>query len=186
MTIERSHGKARPTLPRASDLPAAIPGPTGPRQRDGRGRFAAGNREGIGRGAKGAVRRLLGRARGLSDAAVECIARDAAALYTSALAELPSDGAVVRQLAASWARHTSLGGYFATLAAQLGPSTREGLAAEQEATRHGQRAERLAISMIDVAARLRAPTDTTHDAGEAPRVTITVCEVDDPDADRDP
>jgi hypothetical protein len=48
MAFEQSHGKARPTLPRASDLE---PAEAAPKPREGRtpgGHFAAGNRIGIG------------------------------------------------------------------------------------------------------------------------------------------
>lgn len=61
MTIEQSHGKARPTLPRLSDVnPGTVPERAG--ERDDGGRFAVGNAAARGRGWKRAVRGLLGAA----------------------------------------------------------------------------------------------------------------------------
>lgn len=154
--MERSHDKMRPSLPRSRELPAVLPtAPERPRQRDAHGRFTPGNHASLGRGAKAALRRLLGRGNDIADADAAQLARDAERLFAATLAELPSDGATVRQLAASFARHSALQGFWAARAAELGLSSDEAVKAEEHASKHGARAERLAISMLDVASRLR-------------------------------
>lgn len=168
MTIERSHGKARPTLPRSSDL-RVVPStePERPGQRDARGRFVSGNGAAIGRGEKAAVRRLLGREGAtVSDADARRVALDASQVFGATLRELPSDGATVRQLAAMHARHVALAAFWSARASSEGLGTDGGLRAEEQATKHGQRAERLAVTMLDVATRLAAARPK-HGAGLA-------------------
>lgn len=153
MAGERSHGKARPRLPRASDLKHKPAGPnTGaPRHNTGPdGRFVVGNAAAIGTG-KAPIRRALGRSAKVTDTEARLVARDAETLFGQVMAELPSDGAMVRQLAALWARHAALAAFWTARASKAGLGTEAGLGATGEATKHGQRAERLSISMLDVA-----------------------------------
>jgi len=157
MTIERSRGKARPTLPRASDLavpPVADADAERSRQRDGAGRFASGNAVGRGRGWKRAVAKLLGRAS--EDPASAAVAADAWRLYSARLREMPNDGPTVRGLAALGAREEALAGFWHAEAAARGLATPEGMAASDRAMRHGQRAERLTVTTLDVATKLAA------------------------------
>jgi hypothetical protein len=161
MTIEHSHGKARPTLPRASDLKhKRWPGPgTDPeraQQRDARGRFVAGNTEASGRGAIAPIKRTLGHHVDMTDADARTVARDAHRLYCATLRELPSSGAMVKQLAALWARHTALSAFWSTKASLAGLGSEDGVAAAAEATKHGQRAERLSVTLLDVAKDMAA------------------------------
>lgn len=155
MTIEQSHGKARPTLPRSSDL-ATVTGTDDERsrQRDSSGRFAVGNNAGIGRGAKAAVRRMLGRGAELTNPEALAVARDADRLFLDTLRELPSTGSTVRHLAALHARHAALAAFWSARASEAGLGTDEGTKAEEQATKHGQRQERVAVTMIDVATKL--------------------------------
>lgn len=157
MTIEQSHGKARTVLPRSSDLatvPHAEPEPN--RQRSPDGRFAGGNGLALGRGAKAAVRRLLGRGAHVGDEAAASLARDAERLFSATLRELPSDGSTVRQLTGLFARHTALAGFWSAKASAAGLASPEGIEAADQATKHGVRAERLAVTMLDVSTRLAA------------------------------
>lgn len=163
MTLgERSHGKARPRLVRSSDLTPLTDTATAeqpPRQRDASGRFASGNAVGIGRGAKAAVRRLLGRGTAIDDPEALAVARDADTLYCATLRELPSDGSTVRQLVALFARHTALAAYWSAKASTVGLGSDEGVAAADHATKHGTRAERLSVTMLDVSRTLAAKRD---------------------------
>jgi hypothetical protein len=165
VTIEQSHGKARTTLPRSGDLRLvqADVKPTG--QRGPGGRFAAGNRVGLGAREKNAVRRLLGREVG--DEAALAVARDAARLFSALLRDMPSDAANVRQLVALQARHTALASFFGARAAELGIESEQGMAADERAMRHGQRAERLAVTSLDIATKL-ATKRKPSDLGPAP------------------
>ena len=160
MTIERSHGKARPTLPRPSDLadqdPVTAADAVRERsaQRDASGRFASGNVVGRGRGWKRAIAKMLGR--DVDDPAAQAVADDAWRTYCATLRELPHDGAIVRGLAALHARHTAVGAFWAAHAAAVGLSTSEGKAADDQATKHGQRQERLAVTLLDASRAMAA------------------------------
>lgn len=152
MTIETSHGKARPTLPRPSDLRPAGAAPERERSHDERGRFVAGNRAGADRGAKLAIGKALGLRP--NDAAVAAVARDAARVLGVVLRDMPSDGPTVRNLAALLARHSAIAAYFNCKADELGLDTPEGAKALDVALKHGARAERLTVTCLDVATAL--------------------------------
>jgi hypothetical protein len=124
---------------------------------DGRGsdgRFAVGNALATGRAWKSTIRRLLGKGATSEDASA--IASEAFKLYLAALREMPSDGPSVRSLVALQARHVALSAYYADRAVALGLDTEEGRAADEHAMKHGQRAERLTVTALDVATRFAA------------------------------
>jgi hypothetical protein len=153
MALEQSHGKRRPTLPRSRALAPVATARDRRAFRDEGGRFGSGNVASRGRGWKRAIIRLLGRDAALADPDANRVAEDAFKIFRESLAELPHDGATVRALVARKARHESLESYWSARAlAKLG--TPEGVEAEQQATLHGQRAERLCVTAIDVATRL--------------------------------
>ena len=154
MTIEQSNGKARPTLPRASDL-KSIDAAANPRQgRTNGGHFAAGNRIGVGARWKASVKKLLGRS--ADSEAAELVGRDAWRMYLATLRALPCDDAPVRSLVALHARHVAVASYFTNLAAETGMETERGLKLLEVASHHGQRAERTAVTAIDIATKLAA------------------------------
>lgn len=155
MPIELSHGRARPTLPRASDLqPVTVSDAERGRfgERDERGRFANGNRTGRGRGWKRAIASMLGK--DVDDPVAQRVAADAWRVFAATVRELPSDGASVRALAASRARHVALESFWHAHAVTIGLTSPEGVKAQEMASKHGQRAERLAVTALDVATRL--------------------------------
>ena len=149
---ERSHGPhLRPSLPRSSDL-AAIPTdgvPSG--KRAAGGRFALGNQDASGKGWKSILRQQV---TGPLKGEAEPLAREAYALYRALIQELPCDSPGVRQLVAARARAAVLSARYALLAAERGYETLEGVAALEMSTRLCQRAERLAISSLDVSTKL--------------------------------
>jgi hypothetical protein len=148
MTIEQSHGQARPTLPRASDLKAGEAA-TMPRQgRTPGGHFAAGNRIGVGARWKATLKKALGRA---TEGDVGIVAGDAARVMQHVLRALPSDAAPVRVMVAIHARHVALHGYYTALAEQAGLDTEKGLALLEVADRQSQRAERVLVTCHDLA-----------------------------------
>lgn len=156
MTIEQSHGKARPTLPRSSDL---APVETVRDPSEGRtegGRFAAGNRTAVGAKWKNACKKLLGSYASENPEGAAQVARDSWRLFTAAIRELPSDGAQVRQLAALAARHAAMSAFFTARAAERGLDTPDGIAFGNLASHHGQRAERLTVTTLDVATKMAA------------------------------
>jgi hypothetical protein len=81
------------------------------------------------------------------------------------LADLPVDCASVRSLVAQRARAATLADAYACHGALLGLDTAQGAAALAEAHKWDQRAERLAVTSLDVATRL---------AGKAGRKVIDV------------
>jgi hypothetical protein len=126
--------------------------PPDPRQgRDERGRFAPGNASGRGRGWKRAIARLAGSALAPEH---RRLAGDAASLYRAVLAELPHGGPLVSPLVAEHSRCAVLAPRFAERALELGLDTEAGRAALEVSMRLGQRAERVAISMLDLSTKL--------------------------------
>lgn len=163
MAVERSHGKARPTLPRASDQhPAeAVEKPSD--QRAGHGHFAAGNRLGIEARFTHTVKKALGGSEGSGAALV--VARDARRVFGHVLRTLPSDAAPVRALLAIYARHQALNAYYTVRAEALGLDTPEGLKLLEVADRQSQRAERVLVTVHDLArVHAKAPPPVDHAA----------------------
>lgn len=148
MGFERSHGKLRPSLPRASDLGAQTDGkPTDARTPDGR--FAAGNRQARAARFTHTIRKALGSKAATGEALV--VARDARRVFGHVLAALPSDAAPVRALLSVYARHQSLHAYYTLKAEALGLDTPEGLKMLEVADRQSQRAERVLVTCHDIA-----------------------------------
>ncbi len=155
VSIESSHGKARPTLPRAREVRVAPPADHRARDRDATGRFKPGNRAGTQRGIKLALAKLTGRyITGASEEAM-AVAGDAACLLRAKLAESAApDSASVRSLLALAATHEALAAFWFGRALLAGLDTERGIAAQGEATKHGQRAERLTVTAHDMAAKV--------------------------------
>lgn len=154
MTIEKSHDKARPSLPRSSDLAAVPAVDERPRQRDSNGRWTAGNAGGIGRGWRAAIRKMVGRDLKGDDA--EPLARESFRMYQALLAELPHTGAQVSSLVAARARSAVMSARYAARAAELGLDSVEGMRALEVSMRLDARAERLCVTAIDVSTKLAA------------------------------
>lgn len=158
MTLgERSKGKARPRQVRSSDL-VTMPRTDSdrPRQRDASGRFTPGNAAAIGRGAKAQIKRQLGRGVNVTDEAALLVMKDANRLFGETMLTLPSDDPTTRQLCALYCRHASMASFWSAQASVAGLGTDEGIAASEQATKHGQRAERVAVTMLDVARTMAA------------------------------
>lgn len=151
MSMERSHGAARPTLPRSGTLAAVAPEPIPTGNRDTRGRFQPGNSVGTGRGWKAIVAKHLGR--DLKGEALP-LAREALQLYRAELGHMPHDGPQVRQLVAARARSAVLAARYALRAAELGLDTEAGQKALALSMQLDARAERLAVTALDIAATL--------------------------------
>ncbi len=161
MTIEKSHGKARPMLVRSSDLrpPEAESKPT-----DGRGahgHFAAGNRTGVAARFTHTVKKALGP--GTSNDETKIVVRDAKRVAAHVLRALPSDAAPVRVLVAIHARHVALHAFFTAKAEEAGLTTPAGLKLLEVADRQSQRAERVLVSAQDMA-RVCAASEAKRDA----------------------
>lgn len=154
MTIEQSHGKARPTLPRSSDL-QAVQAERNPREgRTQAGHFAAGNRLGVGARWKASIKKLLGR--DADDIITQTIGGDAWRVYLATLRAMPNDEAPVRSMVAIHARHVAVAAYFTNRAASVGLDTDAGLRFLEVASHHGARAERTAVTALDLATKLAA------------------------------
>jgi hypothetical protein len=156
VSIEQSHGKARPTLARADELPRVLPSADHRhRGRDAHGRFVAGNRAATHRGVKQALGKLVGRyVRGADDDAMG-VASDAASFLRAKLLESPApDSPSVRSMLALASTHEALAAFWFARAMVAGLDTAAGVECQAHATKHGQRAERLAVTAWDLASRL--------------------------------
>lgn len=162
MTIEKSHGRARPTLPRASDL---RPVESERKPTDGRGpdgRFAPGNRHSVGAGFKRTAKKLLGPGSGSDEEAV--VRRDAWRVFVATMNAMPSDAPPVRSLVGLHARHVALAALYTAKAAAIGLDTPKGLEFQAAADRQSQRAERVLVTALDVAAKLASKAKPADDA----------------------
>lgn len=162
--IERSQGKARCLRPRSSDLKPVESVRDPSEGRDSHGRAAPGNRLSIGQGWKATIRRATGLDAG--NPVVEQLARDTTSIYFALLRQLPDDGPQVRPLVAERARSIVLSGYYANRAAEVGLDTDAGRAALELSMKLGQRAERTAISALDIATKLASAKPKTNPALE--------------------
>jgi hypothetical protein len=146
---ERSKGKMRPSLVRASDLRPAEAAEKPSAQRDGHGHFAAGNRMGLGSRFTHTIKKALGSKAAEGEALV--VARSARRVYAHVLASLPSDAAPVRALLAIYARHQALHAFYTLKAEAAGLDTPDGLALIAIADKQSQRAERVLVTVHDIA-----------------------------------
>lgn len=159
MTFERSHGKVRPGLPRASDARPAEAADKPTEGRDAHGHFAAGNRNGVGARFKNTVKKSLGTLAVPGEVGI--VASDARRVYHHVLGSFPSQAPAVRVLVAIHARHVALHAYYTSLAEAAGLDTDRGLKLLEVADRQSQRAERVLVSAQDMA-RVCAQTDRSH------------------------
>jgi hypothetical protein len=149
VTFERSHGKVRPSLVRASDLRVPETGEKPTEQRDAHGHFSAGNRSALGARFTHTIRKALGSKAATGEAQI--VARDARRVYTHVLGALPSDAPPVRVLVTLHARHLALNAFFTAKAEAVGLDTPEGLRLLEVADRQSQRAERVLVTAQDIA-----------------------------------
>jgi hypothetical protein len=103
----------------------------------------------------------------------EPLARESFRMYQALLAELPHTGAQVSSLVAARARSAVLSARYAARAAELGLDTEDGMAALDLSMKLDARAERLAVTALDIATKLatasrkRKPQDAHAAALEA-------------------
>lgn len=157
MSIERSHGKARPTLPRASALQ---PLGSAPDRSDGRtpdGRFAPGNRASVGSGFRRTTKKLLGPT-GADSSQERIVRRDAWRVFVATMRTMPSDAAPVRTLIGLHARHVALAALYAQLASEATLGSAASLKLQEAADRQSQLATRVLVTALD-AARVCAQRD---------------------------
>lgn len=151
MAIEYREGKARPTLPRSSDLRAADPDAKPAATRDAQGRFLAGSTDGFGARWKHAIAEQLGRS---LEGEAGRLGREAYKLYRALLRDMPVDNASVRVLVAARARAVTLAGFLARRAAEVGNETSEGERLLARAATWDARAERNAVTAWDLATKM--------------------------------
>ena len=150
MTIEKSHGKARPSLVRSSDLQQTGETERKPSvERTPDGRFAPGNRAASGSGFRRTTKKLLGPSNGGMEERI--VRRDAWRVFVATMATMPSDAAPVRTLVGLHSRHVALAALYASLASDAGLGTDEGRKLQESADRQSQRAERVLVTALDVA-----------------------------------
>lgn len=151
MTIERSHGKARPTLPRASDLGPRVAEVKPTVGRGPGGLFAAGNRIGVEARSKRATTLVLGSKADAGEAGI--VARDARRIFGGYMRSLGSDAPPVRAMAALASRHAALAAFYAAKAVAAGLDTPQGMKLQEASDKQSQRAERTLVTAEDLADR---------------------------------
>lgn len=161
MTIEQSHGKARPTLPRSSDLEPIRTERERDADRQPGGRWAHGNKGATGRAWKAAIK--AGLPKSTADTVLDELARQSWTLYAAMLREMPSDGPTVRSHVMQVARSTALATYYANRAAEVGLETKEGMALDERSMKHGARAERVSVTAFDIATKQAKRKDSVID-----------------------
>lgn len=149
-TIELSHGKARLTQPRLSDLEtvATVGEPSG--DRGPGGRFTHGNRAASGARAKKAIgaplrdarRRVLEATEGQPASDADELLRDALTVYRRARLELNADSVFVLSVLAQFATQSILAQYFTKRAAEAGFDTEKGLVLLEQGQRCEQQSQR--------------------------------------------
>lgn len=150
---ERSHGKARPSLPRAAELPVPHPPPDRGQGRDARGRFAPGNRQSArSRGWRRAIAQLA--SGHVATAEQAKLAGDSGSLYRATLSTLPYQGPLTNPIAADNARSAVLSAHLASAALAAGVTTAKGRQLLELSLKLGQRAERTAVTLLDLTTRL--------------------------------
>lgn len=165
---ERSKGKARPSLPRSREL-QSMPADTKPTGgRNAHGHFAGGNPFGRDARFKAAVKKNLGVA---TEGEAGIVTSDAKRVFNHILRALPSDAPPVRTLLGIHARHVALNAYFTAKAEAAGLDTPAGLQALEVADRQSQRAERLLVTILDVA-RVCASTASRRGGSKLERLRL--------------
>lgn len=160
------HGAVRTAPARRKDL-APYTAAEPDRNRDGTGRFVAGNDA----ARRKAIRALLKRQLG-ADATteeVEQLYRETMVQFRACLADLPAnDAAEVQDLTARRARWSVLSARYASKAAEVGLFTDAGAKLMDIALKLDARAERLAVTARDEAERLAAtrPRESAREALE--------------------
>lgn len=118
------------------------------------GMFGLNNKAGVGKGWKKAIAGMMGR--DATDPQVQRVSDDTWRLFAAGIREMPHDGPTVRGMLALKCRHEALAAFWSVKAGEFGLTTPDGIAAQQQASQHGQRAERLAVTAIDISTRLAA------------------------------
>lgn len=152
MTIETSHGAARTILPRSSDLQAVPTDGERSRDRGEGGRVVDGNKLARGKGWKRAIGKML--PSDVADPIARAVADDAWRLFVAYVRDMPSDGPTVRALLMRKAWHEAMAGFWTAQSLEMGMATEAGIEAQDQATKHGVRAERLAVTALDIATKL--------------------------------
>jgi hypothetical protein len=152
MARRLEHGAMRTAPPRRKDV-SAYTAPDPDRNRDGTGRFVAGNAA----AKRKAIRSLLKRQLGVNATTeeVEQLYRETMVQFRACLSDLPcNDAAEVQDLTARRARWSVLSARYAAKAAEVGLFTEQGAKLMDTALKLDARAERLAVTARDEAERL--------------------------------
>jgi hypothetical protein len=141
-TVEASHGKARVTTPRPSDLGTVPTGEDRSRNHTAAGTFAPRNQAAVGRSAKAALRAPYRQAERRVSAALAAqlgpnesdrVLASALAVFHAVRRELGSGSALVQGPTITYAVETVLAGYFLSVAADAGFATELGLSMHERA-----------------------------------------------------
>lgn len=151
MSTRTSHGKARTEMPRASELPVIETERDPSEGRDAGGRFTSANPWAPGAKWRALIADGLGRD---LEGNAGTLGKRAYRLFRAFLNDLPCDCASVRSLVAQRARAVALADAYAARGAELGLASEEGAAAFSEAQKWDARAERLAVTSLDVSTKL--------------------------------
>lgn len=155
MPIVFEHGKARPQLPRAKNLPAQLTAAEPIQGRDQSGRFAPGNGVATDRGIKALLKRQLGKH--ADDAEVQALYRETRIQFLAELARMPSKAPQVQRDLCARARWSALSARYVAQAAAIGLDSPEAQKLVELAMKLDARAERLGVTALDNSKRLADP-----------------------------
>lgn len=164
MALRHEHGKLRPQPPRLKDLKRRQRSGERSRNQDAQGRFVAGNDAPKGRALKAIIKRHLGKE--ATGETAEQLAKETLMLFRACKTAVGSDAPQVQDTLARRARWSVLSAHYALRAVELGLETEEGQRCLELALKLDTRVERLDVTAIDLADRLRAEAggNPVHDA----------------------
>jgi len=175
VTLEKSHGKARPTLPRASDLPEIDPTELEEKlsiPRGVHGHVLPGAKLAVGARFAHTVKKSMG---GQTTKVNRIITRDAKQTFANILPVMASDVAPVRSLLAVASRHCALNAYFTARAEEAGLDSTLGLQYLEIADRQSQRYERVLVTCHDLA-RIHAQVRDNKPFDPVPKLAAPAAE----------
>lgn len=151
MTVEKSRGHVYSVLPRSGSLEPVGPAASRTEGRTADGKFGPGNPH----AGTASWRSLVAESFGdLTDKDATSVERRSARYFRAFMRDLPTDNTTVRALVAQRARAAALADFFSLRAHEVGLDSDEAARCLNEALKWDLRAEKLAVTSLDVSTRM--------------------------------